>query len=101
MIMPICHVPGAACLLVGLSMKSHYSVHPGVAMVQKWIAELPEKTGRSLEQWIELVRCSGPAGESERRDWLKKNHAFGTNAAWWIAERTEGKGLEDGDPEAY
>ena len=29
--------------------KSLYSVHPGVQMVQKWIAELPAKTGRSLE----------------------------------------------------
>jgi hypothetical protein len=25
-----------------------YSVHPSVAMVQKWIKELSEKTGRSL-----------------------------------------------------
>jgi hypothetical protein len=31
------------------SSKSPYSVHPGVAMVQKWMAELPAKTGRSLE----------------------------------------------------
>jgi len=29
-----------------------YSVHPGVAMVQTWMTELPEKTGRSLEEWI-------------------------------------------------
>jgi hypothetical protein len=28
-----------------------YNVHPGAAMVQKWIAELKEKTGRSLEEW--------------------------------------------------
>jgi len=34
--------------------KTHgpYTVHPGVAMVQKWIEELPGKTGRSLEEWI-------------------------------------------------
>jgi len=30
--------------------KSLYGVHPGVAMVQKWIAELKGKTGRSLEE---------------------------------------------------
>jgi hypothetical protein len=35
--------------------KTLYSVHPGVAMVQKWVATLPEKTGRSLEEWIALV----------------------------------------------
>jgi hypothetical protein len=81
--------------------KSLYSVHPGVAMVQDWIAKLPEKTGRSLEQWIELVQKSGPADEKERREWLKKKHNLGTNGAWWIAERASGKGLEDGDPKAY
>src|SRR5713226_1323822 len=81
--------------------KSLYSVHPGVAMVQDWIAKLPEKTGRSLEQWIELVQKSGPADEKDRREWLKKKHNLGTNGAWWIAERASGKGLEDGDPKAY
>ncbi len=81
--------------------KSPYSVHPSVAMVQDWIAKLPEKTGRTLEQWIELVKKSGPPGEKERRNWLKTQHELGTNTAWWIAERAEGKGMEDGDPKAY
>ena len=81
--------------------KSLYSVHPGVAMVQKWIKELPEKTGRSVDQWIALVRESGPATEKERREWLKKEHKLGTNSAWWIAERVEGKGSEEDSPEAY
>jgi hypothetical protein len=81
--------------------RSIYSVHPGVVMIQKWIAELPEKTGRSLEEWIDLVKQEGPATEAERREWLKKKHGLGTNGAWWIAERAEGKGGEDSDPEAY
>ncbi len=70
-------------------------------MVQDWIDKLPEKTGRSLDEWIELVQKSGPPTEKERREWLKTEHKMGTNSAWWIAERAEGKGLEDGDPEAY
>ena len=37
-----------------------YDVHPGVVMVQNWIASLPEKTGRTLEEWIQLVKESGP-----------------------------------------
>ena len=81
--------------------KSPYDVHPGVAMIQDWIANLPQKTGKTLEEWLALVRESGPTSEKERRDWLKKKHGLGTNAAWWIAERAEGKGLEDGDPDAY
>ncbi|HLJ92369.1 MAG TPA: DUF5655 domain-containing protein [Gemmataceae bacterium] len=81
--------------------KSIYSVHPGVAMVQDWIAQLPQKTGRSLEEWIALVQESGPATEQERREWLKKEHGLGTNSAWWIAERADGKGTDGDDPETY
>ena len=81
--------------------KSLYGVHPGVAMVQTAIAQLPEKTGRSLEEWVAFIRKSGPAGEAARRAWLKKEHKLGTNYAWWLAERAEGKGGEDGDPDKY
>lgn len=78
-----------------------YTVHPGLGMIEKWKNELPQKTGCSLEEWISLVKQSGPPTEKERREWLKKEHKLGTNSAWWIAERAEGKGLEEDSPEAY
>jgi len=78
-----------------------YSVHPGVAMVQKWMRELPAKTGHSLEEWMALTKKSGPATEKERREWLKKEHKLGTNYAAAIAERVDGKGTEEDSPEAY
>jgi hypothetical protein len=78
-----------------------YSVHPGLAMMQKWINDLPAKTGRSLDEWIEFVQAKGPPGEKERRAWLKEKHKLGTNSAWCIAERAEGKGTEEDSPEAY
>jgi hypothetical protein len=78
-----------------------YDVHPSIAMIQKWVTELAGKTGRSLEDWIALVKKEGPPTNKERRDWLKKEHGLGTNSAGWIADRAEGKGTEDGDPEAY
>jgi len=81
--------------------KSIYGVHPGVAMVQKAIQDLPAKTGRSLEEWLQFIKKSGPRTEKERRGWLKAEHGLGTNYAWWLAERAEGKGGEDGDPQAY
>ena len=81
--------------------KGLYSVHPGVAMVQTAIAKLKEKTGRTLEEWISFIKESGPPTEKERREWLKTQHKLGTNYAWWLAERAEGKGTEDGDPQAY
>jgi len=81
--------------------KSIYSVHPGVLMVQKWVTELKAKTGRSLDEWIKLIKKNGPKGEEARRDWLKSEHGLGTNTAWWLAERAEGKGAESSDPDLY
>ena len=81
--------------------KSVYDVHPGVAMVQKWIADLRPKTGRSLEEWIVLVKNEGPPTEKERKAWLKQEYGLGTNSAGWIAERAAGKGYEDDDPDTY
>lgn len=81
--------------------QSLYDVHPGVAMMQKWVAELKSKTGRSLEEWILLVQKEGPADEKERREWMKVKHKLGTNSAWWIAERAAGKGGEDSDAASY
>jgi hypothetical protein len=81
--------------------KSIYSVHPGVLMTQKWITELKQKTGRSLEEWLAYIKKSGPKDEKERRAWLKEEHGLGTNTAWWLAERAEGKGAESGDSDLY
>lgn len=78
-----------------------YSVHPGVLTLQDWIATLPQKTGRSLDEWMRFIEESGPASEQERRDWLKSEHKMGTNTAWWLAERSVGKGGEEDSPGAY
>ena len=83
------------------SGKSRYGVHPGVAMVQKWVGELKAKTGRSLEEWLAFMKKEGPATEAARRDWLKTKHCLGTNSAGWLAERSVGKGGEEDSPEAY
>ena len=81
--------------------KSIYGVHPGVLMTQKWIAELQQKTGRSLEEWLAFIKRSGPKDEKARRDWLKTEHGLGTNSALWLAGRADGKGTEVGDPDEY
>src|SRR5690242_210258 len=81
-----------------------YSVHPAVAMLQKWVAQLKGKTGHSLEEWVALVRESGPDDEKACRAWLKEAHGLGTNSAWWIAERALGKddkGIAEEDPATY
>ena len=81
--------------------KSLYSVHPSLILLQNWIASLREKTGRSLDQWVVLVKKESPKDASARREWLKSEHGLGTNAAWWIADRAEGKNLGEEDPAQY
>src|SRR3954469_24725130 len=82
--------------------QSLYSVHPGVAMVQKWIADLPTKTGKTLDQWIGALRSEAPPDEKGRRAWLK-DRGVGTNVASWLAERAGGgdTGIAEEDPDAY
>jgi len=70
-------------------------------MVQDWIVKLPEKTGKSLEQWLRCIKKEGPPTEEKRREWLKKEHGMGTNTAWWLAERAEGRTSPEDSPESY
>ena len=81
--------------------KTIYSVHPGVLMTQKWIGELKQKTGRTLEEWLKHIKKDGPAAEVERRTWLKETYGLGTNTASWLAEHSVGKGAETADSDAY
>ena len=82
---------------------SLYSVHPGVARLQRWIAELKPKTGCSLEQWIAHIQVRGPKDLDECRQWLEARHKLGTNLARWLAEKALAGplGLSDDNPESY
>ena len=88
-------------MVSGAKVRNLYSVHPGVEQTQKWVKELPMTTGRSLEKWVAFIKGSGPAGEKERREWLKEEHKLGTNYASWLAGRAGGKNMEEDSPEAY
>jgi Domain of unknown function (DUF5655)/Domain of unknown function (DUF4287) len=78
-----------------------YGVHPGVAMVMKWVTEMKEKTGRTLDQWCALIRKEGPKEIPARREWLKSKYKLGTNTCWWLAERADGQQTWDESPESY
>ncbi len=80
-----------------------YSVHPGVTMMQKWVAELKPKTGSTLPQWIAQIRTAGPKDLKQCRQWLQETHKLGTNSAWWLAEKALGDrlGMADDSPESY
>jgi Domain of unknown function (DUF5655)/Domain of unknown function (DUF4287) len=78
-----------------------YSVHPAVAHLQAMVDNLPQKTGRSLKEWIALIEELGPAEEAEQREWLKAAHGLGGPTAGLIAELAQGNARENSDGIAY
>jgi uncharacterized protein DUF5655/uncharacterized protein DUF4287 len=77
-----------------------YDVHPSIRMVQNVVANMKEKTGKSLDEWLEVAK-KGPAGEKERAAWLKEKHGLGTNYSAWIATQSVGRQSADTDAHEY
>jgi hypothetical protein len=78
-----------------------YSVHPSIAYARAIIDNLAANTGKSIDEWVALLRKSGPADIKERREWLKKEHKLGGTTAWMIADWADGQAAEDVDPDVY
>lgn len=81
-----------------------WDVHPGVAMVQAWIASLKGKTGCTLEEWMGHIEAKGPKTERERREWLKGQGlggGLGTVTAAELAARSMGTHPLEDTPEDY
>src|SRR5688572_9209830 len=81
--------------------KPIYSLHPAYAMEESYKRNLLQRTGKTMEQWAEIVKRDGPKEASERREWLKTKHGHTTNYAWWIVQVADGTyvGAEDYNPE--
>lgn len=71
-------------------------------MMTDWVANLPAKTGKSLDQWLKHI-VQGEAQEPKRRrEWLAKTYKMGTNTAWWLAEKaTHPEKIAEDTPEGY
>lgn len=50
---------------------------------------LPEKTGRSLEEWHALLLAAGPPGYRPRVEWLKREHGLGHSTAEMITNSVD------------
>ncbi len=83
--------------------KSQFDVHPGVAMLAKWREDLPEKTGRSIDQWADVFRAAAKKYPARKDlcEAMKKEYGLGTNSAWHIYEYTFDNSTWDGVPEVY
>lgn len=82
------------------SADSPYSVHPSIAYARAIIDNLPDKTGKSLAAWTQLIKKEGPKEHAAIRAWLKDKHKVGGTTAWMIADAALGK-ADDTDPAAY
>ncbi|HEY3367495.1 MAG TPA: DUF4287 domain-containing protein [Symbiobacteriaceae bacterium] len=66
------------------------------------IAKLTTQTGRSLEDWVELLRSAGLPKFKEQVDWLKQVHGVGHVAAQVIAwEAAKGPDYVEPTPEDW
>jgi hypothetical protein len=70
-------------------------------MVVKLVAELKEKTGRTLEEWQKFIVKNGPKEFKKRVAWLKAESGLGYNTAWFLAERADGQPTWDEGEESY
>ena len=59
---------------------------------------LQKNTGKTLEQWIEVVKKSGPKDRKQQVEWLKTKHAIGNGQAKTIT-RMMYEGMSDYDVE--
>lgn len=62
---------------------------------------MKSNTGRSLDEWLALVKAKAPKDASARAAWLKSEHGLGTNYAGWIAQCVVGGGKAFADPARY
>jgi predicted transport protein len=54
------------------------------------VRNLPEKTGRSLEEWIDVLRAGGPDGaRKERVAWLEREHGLGHIQAGVVVDASD------------
>ncbi len=50
-------------------------------MVSAVVRNLPQKTGRTLDEWLAIVRAEGVGGHKQRVDWLKQTYGLGHTTA--------------------
>ena len=73
-------------------------------MMAALTASMAERTGRSLEEWVEEVHRAGldPLDQNAVRDWLRTVHGVPQNSQWAIADAAaRSAGWVRPDPDAY
>lgn len=77
-----------------------YAVHPSIAHMDAIVKNLPQTTGKSIQEWLRLVQAAKVKGKRELQEWLKREHSLGGTTVTVIAMHAE-DGAEEIDPAAY
>jgi len=81
---------------------SMYSIHPGILMEEKIALNMESQTGKSLDQWFQIVRSSSSQNERDQVVWLKTQFGVSTLYASCIVERLAGRGgIANYQPERF
>jgi predicted transport protein len=55
-------------------------------------ANMPEKTGKTFEEWVKIARAGGPSTAKECYAWLKKEYGLPHLSAQIVADKVSGQG---------
>jgi hypothetical protein len=69
-------------------------------MMDAVTSSMKQRTGRTLEEWVCIVRAANIEGFRARLKWLKETHGIGQNTGYAILKAEEGKGNEYEDQAA-
>jgi hypothetical protein len=76
-----------------------YAEHPAVAYQAKVVENLKARTGKSLEEWLQVAKACPQGKPRERLKWFKNNHGLGMTSAMVVLEALTGP--EDYKPHDY
>ncbi|MBZ0263860.1 DUF4287 domain-containing protein [bacterium] len=74
-----------------------YTLHPSYVWAESVLNNIPEKYGKTLEEWLEIASNSCMDDPKERTIWLKDTYGLGSMQARFLVEKTSGIG----GPETY
>ncbi len=66
-------------------------------MFKQFVADLPVKTGRNLDEWRQEIRLNGPQKFQDRIAWLKAEHGLAYRPASMLAQHAGESGADYGD----
>ena len=81
--------------------KTAYAVHPAIEYANTIIRNIPEKTGRSVDEWAALIRAHDSDDPRALRAWLKSAHGIGMTTGSILVDLALGEAAENVDPQAY